>query len=84
MTPQLLRELGEHARRAADRAASGRVRERTTCPSSSGGSQARDYTLRGVNLRVREVELGLLADVDSPDALSALEEHLAALDEQRA
>ena len=45
---------------------------------------ARDYTLRGVNLRVREVDLGQLADVDSPDALSALEEHLAALDDHRA
>ena len=43
-----------------------------------------DYTLRGVNLRVREVDVRLLADVDSPEALSALEEHLAALDDHPA
>jgi hypothetical protein len=43
-----------------------------------------DYTLRGVNLRVREVDVGLLVDVDSPDGLSAVEEHLAALDDHRA
>jgi hypothetical protein len=33
---------------------------------------------------VREVDVGLLVDVDSPDGLSAVEEHLAALDDHRA
>jgi regulator of RNase E activity RraB len=33
---------------------------------------------------VREVDVRLLADVDAPDALSAIEEHLAALDDHLA
>ena len=44
---------------------------------------AGDYSLRGVNPRVVQVDARLLADVDTPDDLRDVE-HLAALDEQRA
>jgi hypothetical protein len=44
---------------------------------------AGDYSLRGVNPRVAQVDERLLADADTPAELSALEEHLAALDVQQ-
>ena len=80
VTPQLLRELGEHAAVPQTGPLPGAY-TKDDLPELERRLAARDYTLRGVNLRVREVDLGQLADVDSPDALSALEEHLAALDE---
>jgi molybdopterin-guanine dinucleotide biosynthesis protein A len=45
---------------------------------------AGDYTLRGVNPRVVEVDPRVLANVNTPAELSALEQDLAALDEQGA
>jgi molybdenum cofactor guanylyltransferase len=43
-----------------------------------------DYTLRGVNPRLLDAEPRLLANVNTPAELSALEQDLAALDEHRA
>ena len=44
---------------------------------------AGDYSLRGVNPRVLDVDPRLLANVNTPADLSALEQDLAALHEQR-
>ena len=83
VTPQLLRELGEHAAVPQTGPLPGAYTKHDL-PELERRLATGDYTLRGVNLRVREVDVRLLADVDSPDALSALEEHLAALDDHRA
>ena len=83
VTPQLLRELGEHAAVPQTGPLPGAY-GKDDLPELERRLATGNYTLRGVNLRVREVDVSLLTDVDSPDALSALEEHLAALDEQRA
>ncbi len=45
---------------------------------------AGELTLRGVNDRVLEVDPRELANVNTPAELSALEQHLAALDDHRA
>jgi molybdopterin-guanine dinucleotide biosynthesis protein A len=83
VTPQLLRELGEHAAVPQTGPLPGAY-TKDDLPELERRLASQDYTLRGVNLRVREVDVRLLADVNSPDALSALEEHLAALDDKRA
>ena len=83
VTPQLLRELGEHAAVPQTGPLPGAY-TKDDLPELERRLASHDYTLRGVNLRVHQVDVRLLADVDSPDALSALEEHLAALDHQRA
>jgi molybdopterin-guanine dinucleotide biosynthesis protein A len=44
---------------------------------------AGEYSLRGVNPRVLDADPGLLANANTPAELSALEQHLAALDEQQ-
>ena len=82
VTPQLLRELGEHAAVPQTGPLPGAY-TKDDLPELERRLASQDYTLRGVNLRVRQVDVRLLADVDSPDALSALEEHLAALDDHR-
>ena len=82
VTPQLLRELGEHAAVPQTGPLPGAY-TKDDLPELERRLAARDFTLRGVNLRIRQVDVGLLTDVDSPHALSALEEHLTALDEQR-
>lgn len=43
-----------------------------------------NYSLRGVNQRVLDADPRLLANANTPAELSALEVHLAALDEQQA
>ena len=83
VTPQLLRELGEHAAVPQTGPLPGAY-TKDDLPELERRLASHDYTLRGVNLRVHQVDVRLLADVDSPDALSALEEHLAALDDHRA
>ena len=45
---------------------------------------AGDFTLRGVNRHVVQADPRLLANANTPAELSALEQDLAALDEQRA
>jgi molybdopterin-guanine dinucleotide biosynthesis protein A len=83
VTPELLRELGEHAAVPQTGPLPGAY-TKADLPELERRLAARDYTLRGVNLRVCEVDVGLLADVDAPAVLSALEEHLAAFDDDRA
>jgi len=83
VTPQLLRDLGEHAAVPQTGPLPGAY-TKDDLPELERRLATHDYTLRGVNLRVREVDVRLLEDVNSPDALSAVEEHLAALDEHRA
>ena len=79
VTPGLLRELGE--RRAVTQ----------TGPLPGAYSQndlselerrldSGEYSLRGVNPRVIDVDARLLANANTPDELSALERDLAALD----
>ena len=46
--------------------------------------QTGDWSLRGVNPRVREADPRLLANANTPEELSALERDLAALDLDRA
>jgi molybdopterin-guanine dinucleotide biosynthesis protein A len=83
VTPQLLRELGQYAAVPQTGPLPGAY-TKEDLPELERRLAAHDYTLRGVNLRVREVDVRLLADVDAPDALSAIEEHLAALDDHLA
>jgi molybdenum cofactor guanylyltransferase len=82
VTPELLRELGEHAAVPQAGPLPGAY-AKADLPELERRLADRDYTLRGVNLRVREVDVGLLVDVDTPAVLSALEEHLTALDHNR-
>jgi molybdopterin-guanine dinucleotide biosynthesis protein A len=81
--PELLRQLGQ--RRA--------VPQTGPLPGAYGKSHlpelerrlaAGDYSLRGINATVLAVDERLLANVNTPADLSAVEEHLAALDQQRA
>jgi molybdopterin-guanine dinucleotide biosynthesis protein A len=83
MTPELLRRLGE------ERA----VVQTGPLPGAYGRADlaelerrlaAGDYSLRGVNPRVIEADPRLLANVNTPAELSALEHDLAALDEHEA
>ncbi len=83
VTPQLLRELAEHSAVPQTGPLPGAY-TKEDLPELERRLATHDYTLRGVNLRVREVDVRLLADVDSPDTLSAVEEHLAALDDHGA
>ena len=46
--------------------------------------RSREWSLRGVNPRVLEADPRLLANVNTPAELSALEQDLAALDQHRA
>jgi molybdopterin-guanine dinucleotide biosynthesis protein A len=82
VTPALLRELGERTAVTQTGPLPGAY-TKADVPELERRLAAGDYTLRGVNRRVLEVDAGLLADVDTPAALSALEEHLAALDDHR-
>jgi molybdopterin-guanine dinucleotide biosynthesis protein A len=82
VTPRLLRELGEQMAVPQTGPLPGAY-TKADLPELERRLAAGDYTLRGVNLRVLEVDARLLADVDTPAALSALEEHLAALDDHR-
>ena len=82
VTPELLRELGEHAAVPQTGPLPGAY-AKSDLPELERRFADGDYTLRGVNLRVREVDVALLVDVDTPAVLSALEEHLTALDHNR-
>jgi molybdopterin-guanine dinucleotide biosynthesis protein A len=83
VTAALVRELGE--RRAVPRTgplpgAYGKA----DLPELERRLAAGEYSLRGLNPRVVDVDERLLADANTPAELSVLEQHLAALDEQRA
>ena len=57
---------------------------RSDLPELERRLAAGDYSLRGVNPRVVEADARLLANVNTPADLSALEDDLAALDQHRA
>jgi molybdopterin-guanine dinucleotide biosynthesis protein A len=83
VTAELLRELGE--RRAVTQTGPlPGAYSRSDLPELERRLAAGDYSLRGVNPRVLDVDARLLANVNTPEELSALEDDLAALDEHRA
>ena len=79
VTPELLRELGE--RRAVTQTGPlPGAYSKADLPELERRLGAGDYSLRGVNPRVVEADENLLANVNTPGDLSALERDLAALD----
>ncbi len=80
MTAQLLRELGEQ-RAVPHTGPLPGAYSKADLPELERRLAAGEYSLRGLNQRVVEVDQRLLADANTPTELSALEEHLAALDE---
>jgi len=83
VTPELLRELGEASAITQTGPLPGAY-SRADLPELERRLAAGDYTLRGVNLRITQVDSRLLANANTPAELSALEQDLAALDEPRA
>lgn len=83
VTPELLRELGEQ-RAVPQTGPLPGAYSKDDLPELERRLAAGEYSLRGLNARVLEIDERLLADADTPAELSALEEHLAALDDQRA
>lgn len=82
VTAALLRQLGEE--RAVPRTGPlPGAYSKADLPELERRLAAGDYSLRGVNRRVVDVDERLLADADTPAELSALEENLAALDVQQ-
>ncbi|MDQ3066931.1 MAG: molybdenum cofactor guanylyltransferase [Actinomycetota bacterium] len=83
VSPELLRRLGD-ARAVTQTGPLPGAYSTAHLPELERRLAAGDYSLRGVNSRVVEADPRLLANANTPAELSALEEHLAALDEQRA
>ncbi len=83
VTAGLLRELREQGAVPRTGPLPGAY-SRANLPELERRLAAGAYSLRGVNPRVVMVDERLLADANTPAELSALEEHLAALDEQQA
>jgi molybdopterin-guanine dinucleotide biosynthesis protein A len=83
VTPALLRELGE-ARAVTQTGPLPGAYSKADLPELERRLAAGDYSLRGLNLRVVEADPRLLANANTPAELSALEENLAAVDQQRA
>jgi molybdenum cofactor guanylyltransferase len=83
VTPELLRRLGEEAAVTQTGPLPGAY-AKGDLPELERRLAAGDYSLRGVNPRVLEADAGLLANVNTPDDLLALEAHLAALDQHGA
>jgi molybdopterin-guanine dinucleotide biosynthesis protein A len=83
VTPALLRELGE-ARAVTQTGPLPGAYTKADLPELERRLAAGDYSLRGLNLRVVEADPRLLANANTPAELSALEENLAAVDEQGA
>ena len=83
VTPQLLRELGVACAVTQTGPLPGAY-AKADLPELQRRLAAGDYSLRGVNPRVAEADPRLLANANTPAELSALEQDLAALDEQRA
>jgi molybdenum cofactor guanylyltransferase len=83
VTPELLRELGE--RRAVTQTGPlPGAYAKTDLPELERRLAAADYSLRGVNPHILDADERLLANVNTPADLSAVEDHLAALDQHRA
>ena len=83
VTPGLLRELGERLAVPQTGPLPGAY-SKDDVPELARRLATGDYSLRGVNPRVLQAETRLLADANTPAELSALEQDLAALDEERA
>jgi len=83
VTPELLRELGE-ARAVTQTGPLPGAYAKADLPELERRLAAGDYSLRGLNPRVVEADPRLLANVNTPVELSALEQDVAALDEHRA
>ena len=80
VTPALLRELGE--RRAVTQTGPlPGAYSKADLPELERRLAATDWSLRGVNPRVVDADPRLLANVNTPADLSALERDLAALDD---
>ena len=79
VTPELLRELGE--RRAVTQTGPlPGAYSKADLPELERRLESGDWSLRGVNPFVVDADPRLLANVNTPDELSALERDLAALD----
>ena len=83
VTPALLRELAD-CRGVTQTGPLPGAYSQEDLPELERRLAAGDYTLRGVNSRVIGADPRLLANVNTPGDLSALERDLSALDEQRA
>jgi molybdopterin-guanine dinucleotide biosynthesis protein A len=83
VTPELLRELGS-AHAITQTGPLPGAYSKADLPELERRLAAGDYSLRGLNPRVLEADARLLANANTPAELSALEQDLAALDEQRA
>jgi molybdopterin-guanine dinucleotide biosynthesis protein A len=82
VTAGLLRALGEAGAVPQTGPIPGAY-DRSDLPELERRLAAGELSLRGVNGTVLEVDERLLANVNTPAELSALEQHLAALDDQR-
>jgi len=83
VTPALLRELGA-ARAVTQTGPLPGAYARSDLPELERRLATGDYSLRGVNERVVEVDPRLLANANTPAELSALEQDLAALEDDHA
>ena len=83
VTAELLRGLGE-ARAVTQSGSLPGAYSKADLPELERRLAAGDFSLRGLNPRILEGDPNLLANVNTPAELSALEEHLTALDEHRA
>jgi molybdopterin-guanine dinucleotide biosynthesis protein A len=81
VTPELLRALGEACAVPQTGPLPGAYR-RADLPELERRLAAGELSLRGVNDTVLELDERLLLNVNTPVELSALEQHLAALDDQ--
>ena len=82
VTPELLRALGE-ARAVPQTGPLPGAYAKADLPELERRVAAGELSLRGVNPTVLELDERLLANANTPAELSALEQDLAALDEQR-
>ena len=82
VTASLLRELGQRCAVTQTGPLPGAY-SKADLPELERRLESGDWSLRGVNTVVVDADPRLLANVNTPDELSALERDLAALDEQR-
>ena len=82
VTPSLLRELGAACAIAQTGPLPGAY-AKADLPELERRLAVGDYSLRGLNPRVLNADLRLLGNANTPAELSALDQDLAALDEQR-